>query len=139
MGGRTADGTGKFDAPECAGKQAYYVFAYDDSVSTLGPDVRVTTDSRREGDVLVARGLRGHGSAIRSTVAVSVHERKSQLTLLLGREENLNGRGGARRRTGGRAAGRGPGQPALRIPVLSREKTQGPLHPAVLPQHKERH
>ena len=48
-------------------KQAYYVFAYDDSVSTLGPDVRVTTDSRREGDVLVARGLRGHGSAIRST------------------------------------------------------------------------
>jgi hypothetical protein len=78
---------GKFDAPECAGKQAYFVFAYDDSVSTLGPDVRVTTDSRREGDVLVARGLR---MGLRS-VAVSVHERKSQLTLLLGREEKLNG------------------------------------------------
>ena len=58
VGGRTADGTGKFDAPECAGKQAYFVFAYDDSVSTLGPDVRVTTDSRREGDVLLSRGLR---------------------------------------------------------------------------------
>lgn len=82
---------GKFDAPECAGKQAYFVFAYDDSVSTLGPDVRVTTDSRREGDVLVSRGLR---MWVRSAIPVrsrgsrtQFRIRNFQLTLLLGRDE----------------------------------------------------
>ena len=86
----SAHGTGKFDAPECAGKQAYYVFAYDDSVSTLGPDVRVTTDSRREGDVLVARGLRMVPVCDpRSVARFTNANAKSQLMLLLGREGKL--------------------------------------------------
>ena len=107
VGGRTADGTGKFDAPECAGKQAYYVFVYDDSVSTLGPDVRVTTDSRREGDVLVARGLR-MGPVC--DPFGSVHERKSQLTLLLvrqrGKTQRLRGRSASHGRLRGGAGTR---------------------------------
>jgi hypothetical protein len=104
--------TGKFDAPECAGKQAYYVFAYDDSVSTLGPGAR-TRNHRLASKATSHRGAwSAHGSGRCDPRSVAVHERKSQLTLFLGREGKLNKNSTAEGALGvARAAARGGGDP----------------------------